>query len=73
MTPVQVQQLREYRSAHVIRPVKDWNDDIRLGYVTRCAVDGLRVIPRRTGWRHHPDEVRALGRAERGEETAIRW
>jgi len=67
MTPVQVRQLAAYRSRHTIAPVKDWDDDYRRGYVLRCIIDGLRVIPRANGHRHHPDDIRALARAERGE------
>jgi hypothetical protein len=72
MTPVQVQRLAAYRSRHVIAWVKDWSDEPREGFVMRCAHCHLRVIQRRSGqrpllWRHHPDDVRALAKAERGE------
>ena len=75
MTPAAAERLRLYRSAHRIAPVKDYSDEPREGFEWKCEVCHLRVIPRhafttppRAGlWRHHPDDVRALARAERGE------
>lgn len=67
MTPVEQQRLADYRACDRIRPVLDRDEMHRQLDVMRCANDRLPVVRRRGGWRHDPDEVRALARKERGE------
>ena len=64
MTP---EALRRYRTRHVISVVVS-GPRAPLG-VPVCAVDGLRVIQRRSGarphlWRHDPDEIKRLAAIE---------
>lgn len=65
MTPVAEQKLALYREEHRIRPVKDFDDDIRRGFVWRCDFDHIRIHPTRGDrWRHDIAEIRALARGE---------
>ncbi|MBA3875557.1 MAG: hypothetical protein C0498_01250 [Anaerolinea sp.] len=53
-----------YRERHVIRPIGQDGREWPLPAEPVCATDRIRVIERRGGWRHDPDEVRRLARAD---------
>lgn len=58
--------LRDYRTNHTIRPVRDWSDDLN-GFVMRCPVDSIRVQQNAGGqWRHESAEIKQLAAFERG-------
>jgi hypothetical protein len=68
LTPKTPVRLALYRSAHVIRTVRDWDDDLRRGYVFRCVTCRIEVHMQNGGrWRHSAAEIGELAKIERGE------
>lgn len=61
MTPTTPGQLALYRRKHLIAP-----NPLTLHHWV-CDKDGIRLVPKKGGWRHDPDEVKALAAIERGE------
>lgn len=69
-----IEKLAKYRSKHVIESVKDWNEDIRLGYQLVCSTDEIRVHPKRGGgFYHDPGEIAQLSRISQGILPKIDW
>lgn len=69
-TPTTPAVLHQYRRRHIIKPIKDWDEDIQR-FIDVCDHDGIRIYAIDGGWVHDRSRIKFLAGIERGE--SIPW